>query len=478
MKNITYESLKEWKYWIISVVIFLIIIGLLISTYPITAAGIAIILIVILVTPFFLNNLEYLFYLFMLFFALGEVGIHLTTFIPKFSFSNLWLLYSIIILFLHFILQGKDRTGEKFSNKKMILFTAGIYLIILVIYSSIINASYRGLITQVGYFLVIILITSTVYRQRILKNGIFLAFLSVYVLSTLTILTSLGILSFGFRLYEKSGLAPWESFLPRAIGLPQMDGGIHNAFIVSVLPVSIGMYQLQKGKSLLRDLFYLLGFILCIAAILISQFRSGWMGLIIALVVMLFFYWRYRIQDKNKILLTGLLIIVLLLCVVIITINVDTIMHYFQQFFIEVRSGGIEKRIAQYRFALRTVPSSLKSIGFGFGYNAIREDFPNSPEALNLRNALDIGLHNHFLGYMYAYGILFLIGYLFIFLKTGQWLYSDLRNPISKTRWLSSGLLAGLLGIVVVSFFNVSLSGYKILWVIFSMAAIIPEIND
>ena len=452
--------------------------GLLISAFPIFAVLISIVLIVLLLTPFFINNLEFLFYVFMASFALGEVGVHIASYLPKISFSNLWLLYTIFIIFLHLIIRGRDQAVFKISKRKMILLIVGFFLIVMVIFSSVINESYRGLITQVGYFLVIILISVTVDQQRILNSGIYLAFLSVYALSLLTILTSLGILSFGYRVIWNSGLAPWESILPRAIGLPQMDGGIHNAFIVSILPVSIGLYQQRKGKSILGDLISLIGIFLCVVAVFVSQFRSGWLGLVIALTAMLYFYWRYTPSETRKIFLTVIMIIVLVGCVFIIALEFEAINNYYQQFFFEVRSGGINKRLAQYQFALRTIPSSLKSMSFGFGYNAIREDFPGSPEAYNLRNALDIGLHNHFLGYMYAYGILFLIGYLFIFFKAGQWLYSDLRNPRNNTSWLSSGLLAGLLGIAIIAFFNVSLSGYKILWVIFSFAAIIPEINE
>lgn len=469
---------KVGKPWIFLVFVFLSAIGILISSYPISAVAISILLIVLLLTPFFLKNLEYLFYVFIAFFALGDVGVQVATFLPKFSFSNTWLLYSIFIIFLHYILRGRDRAGTGLSNRKLVLFIAGLYLIILVFFSSVINESYRGLITQIGYFLVVILISVTVDRRVVLENGVFLAFLSIYALSLITILTSLGVLSFGFRVSWDSGLAPWESILPRAIGLPQMDGGNHNVFIVSMLPVSMSLYQQRKGKSMFRDVFSLVGIILCVTAVLISLFRSGWLGLVTAFVVLLYFYWRYTSSETSKIFLIVLMIIVLLGCVFFITFEFETINNYYQQFFFEVRGGGINKRLAQYQFALREIPSSIKSFSFGFGYNAIREDFPGSPEAYNLRNALDIGLHNHFLGYMYAYGILYLIGYLFIILKTYQWFISDIRNPDSETNWISKGLLAGLLGSLVILFFTASLSGYKILWTVFSLAAIIPEINE
>jgi hypothetical protein len=171
-------------------------------------------------------------------------------------------------------------------------------------------------------------------------------------------------------------------------------------------------------------------------------------------------------------------IVVVLLFIVFLTLNYQEIINTFNRFFFEVRGGGVSKRLAQYRFALRTIPSSMKSILFGFGENAIRVDFPSSPEAYGLRNDLSIGLHNHFLGYMYAYGTFYLLGYLLIFFLTCHWLFSDGKRVTSNTSWLSKGILAGFLGVTVILLFTASLTSYKIIWVIISFAAIIPGLNE
>lgn len=470
---------RNWGPYLIAIAVIstVIILSFVVSTFHISVLIIGILAVIIIVSPFFVHRPEYLFYVFMLFFAFGEVGFHVAPCLPKVSFSNLWIIYSIVILIIRFLARNEKGLVIKVGKRKRKLLLISAALLLLVLYSSVFYGAYRSLLTQFGYFLVTVMVISVVGDRSILVKGIILGFISISLMSVVTIFTSLGLLEFGYRVSWDSDLAPWESILPRAIGLPQMDGGNHNVFILSMLPAAFLLVKRIKGENSIKKLLGIAGIIVCVFAILISLFRSGWLGLIAATAILFFLNWHEFSRSKKKYTLVFLFVVLLGVTAVIVN-DFATIIGYLNRTFFEVRGGGVEKRLAQYQFALRKIPSSARAIFIGFGENAIREDFPRSPEAYRLRGELEIGLHNHFLGYMYAYGVFYVIGYVWLVFDAVCWLYEDVREGVNEKGWISKGLLAGFAGCLVILLFTATLSNYKILWVVISSAALLPGFHD
>lgn len=463
---------------VIGVIVVVTFIAFTTSYYPSMTLLFLILVIIAMLTPIFLNNIEFLFYVFMLFFAFGEVGVQISPVLPKLSFSNLWLIYSSVILIVHFLMTRNDQNIISINKRGRLLIIATGILLLLVLYSSIAHSSYRSLLTQIGYLLVLIMTLSVIRNKTVLLQGLKLGIISISLLSVFTILTSIGVISFGFRVGWDSGLAPWEYILPRAIGLPQMEAGNHNVFLISILPISLMVYQKLKRKNPSLDLLRILGIGLGIIAVLISLFRSGWLGLSIAFLVYFLLNVKHFYSPRNRYLVYVLIILALIGIMVYLSYNHDFVLQEINRVFFEIRGGGVDKRLAQYSFAIRRIPESFRSILVGYGENAIRKDFPLSPEAYGLRGDLDLGLHNQFLGFMYSFGVPYILIYIFMFFKTAQWYYDDIRLKDSTTRRISQGLLAGLLGSFVVLLFTASLTGYKIIWVLFSISTILPKINE
>ena len=131
-------------------------------------------------------------------------------------------------------------------------------------------------------------------NRKVLSQSFMLGLAGVGILSTLTILRGLDLSSLGYRAPISWGSAPWESYIPRSIGLPDMQGGLHSIYILAFLPLAFllaaNMHTFRRHIS--TRLFGACVAVLGLVALLFASYRSGWLGLLVSLYCLVWINYR------------------------------------------------------------------------------------------------------------------------------------------------------------------------------------------
>jgi hypothetical protein len=451
------------------------VLGTLVWTIVVSKVGygatvsIAAAILVTLSTPIIVNRPYILFYLHMLTYTVGEVGFSVSKVLPDISFTNFLFAYSLLLVgFREAELKGRSRgLPLKLDRRAAVCLALATAFAISVIMSSLWNNSLGFITTAVSYVIAPFLVIYLVRNGRILANGLLMGLASISTLAILTVGRSYGLLGIGYRAPWTSGIIPWGQTLPRAIGVPQLEGGLHGAFILAMLPVGLILFiEGDRLGGVLRGLT-VIGVLLGALAIIVAAYRSGWLGLCVGVGVA-FLIAISKVSLSKRIVFAGLL---LLLAVVGLFLyrDISNVVSAGLDIFWRIRPNTVETRLAQYSYAIDVLVSDPRPLLVGKGYKTFREMFPG---VRGIRGSHDIGLHNHFLGIAHAFGVLALIPYVLAISLALYWLLKDAVDPQSAIGTLSSGLAAGLIGVVVVMSFTAALAGYKIVWTIVGIASL------
>jgi len=417
---------------------------------------------------------KWLFYLFMLFFVFGEVDFG--EFFLRISFSNFFGVFAIGIIFVYGFID-KHRILTLLRSPRVKLFWKCLLLLFFwQVISAILNNAYRPLTTSLSHIISVLFVFLIARNRSVLSKGFVLGMISVGILSTFTILTGLGINPVGYRAPISWGSAPWESFIPRSIGLPNMKGGLHSVYILAFLPLAILLAtNIYKLKLSLRIRF--LGgsvTVLGILALLFASYRSGWLGLVVCLGCLAWLKYRTTSGETSR----KIFMLLILLCLGAIFISqfAGTIYNELYNLIFAIRSQGVNARVTQYQFVVEKMLIPSIHLVFGYGF----EDFGNSFTAYvasgNLNNPeLNPWLHNYFLGELYAIGWPGLIMFGFLILIVLRRLYYQSRSDDVFTRVMSTALFSSLCGIFIALAFTAETSGLHIIWILMSSSFLLEN---
>jgi hypothetical protein len=418
---------------------------------------------------------SWIFYVFMGTFVVGEIGVKLGS-LPKASLSNFLLVLAVFVMVVR---SPFDRSGIRYlsaNRRKVAVLVLSLLLLVHEAIASAVNREYGFVTTRIGYLLVPLLIFYIVRSKRILVRGLLLSIWSAGGLAFLTILRSLGVSPLGYRATWNWGTAPWEAFLPRAIGLPQMDGGQHGVFIVSMLGIALVLSLKGAEIGLNRRMLFPILILTSLGAIGISVYRSAWLGAFATLAAFALLGMKMGIFSARHTLFGFGVIALVSLAFISSKYSIKDLSDYLYHLAIEVRQQGVQLRLSQYTFTIHKVFGSVKGLAVGFGHQAFDIDFYNEFANSWILQNDPKGLHNHFLGYLYSAGLPSLVIYLVLLGSTIGWLYSDLNRGRNGAGIISLGLLCGFVGALVILNFTVRLAGYKIIWAISGIAALLPEL--
>ena len=376
--------------------------------------GLIVVLLISIIAIFLLAKPEILFYIYMIGFVFGEMGIAYEN-LPVISLTNFLLVLNFVILLLLSVSRGYLRNLFNSPQKKAVLIII-LFLFIQDLLSSYVNGTYRFIFSRLGYTLLVILVFTLVTDRKILKQGIKLGIISMGLLSILTILRSLGVTPLGLRVLGGWNIFPWEEVLPRAIGLPQMDGGQQGVFITIMISSSI-IFALS-GKEKGDRFWWGYGIItfLGLFALMISQYRSSWLGCIVS-ILLAFWLLNFNQPANNKTILRKFFILLFSVGFIFLVILYwSEIYGKLYWFFIEVRNEGVASCFLQYNFTFHQVFSNIKNSLFGLGYDTFTENF----SMVNTINE-ELGLHNHFLGFLYSAGLPSFLLYLLLISFSSYW---------------------------------------------------------
>lgn len=428
--------------------------------------------IAMMLVPFLLHRPQWLFYAFMLGLVFGQIGPQFASF-PQISFSNILLAYSFALLIPRLTVDRGELRSLFGHHRKVLVIVVASLLLVQDVLSATVNHEFGFLTARLGYVLVVFVVFMLVQNRTVLLRGLILGIISVGTLSMLTILRSLNLISIGYRANWNWRVAPWEAFLPRAIGLPDMDSGLHGVLILSMLPLAAVLAAKGGELGVRRHKWLCLVVAAGVAAIMVASYRSGWIASFVCLLAFSWMYYRFVSSQKVKARVIFVSLVVLVLCILLLSQTYKEGFDYlFRVFF--VARPTTQSRLMQYEHALRRTFSSAMRLMFGFGYGSFEEAYYQ--ETANLDFAAD--LHNHFLGYLYSAGLPSLLLYGYLLVTAARWFLEDVMSTCSATRLLSLGLLTGLIGVLVVLNSTVRLGGYKIIWILVSISAVLPLLNE
>ena len=423
----------------------------------------------------FIAKPTWLFYLFMLFFVFSEVSVGQYSIQPSLSNGFSILAIGIIIFYGVF---GKRFYALVQSPQQRNLFLGLIIILIIEIISGIINNSLRPIATRLSNLITLLFFLLIVRDRETLMRGLFLGVISVGMLSILTILASLNLNPLGYRAPVSWDSTPWENYIHRAIGLPNMQGGLHSIYILAFLPLAILLVtngkrlKINLGIQIISAITVVLG----ILALLIASYRSGWIGLMGSLFCLLWFYNRFlRLSNTGKSLSIFFMVGIIILLIFPFSAAVYT---YIYNLIFNIRSQGIDARLIQYQFVYdRMLSPSIHQV-FGFGYDDFAVSFMAYVGQQGLTNPeLYPWIHNYYFGLLYASGLLGFTSFLLYLFYIMRNLYRQAASADNFIRILGTAIFASLIGIFSVLLFTAETSGLHIVWILIAASAFVYKIG-
>jgi hypothetical protein len=453
-----------------------ILLGIIISTFSDYSIAVLLTVLSLILSIILFFRPTWLYYFFMLFFVFGEVSVGQYFIQP--SLSNGFGILALIIIIFYGLL-GKRIYALIQSPRQKKLFLGLIAILFIEILSAILNNSFRPIATRLSHVISLLFFLLIVRDKLTLWRGFYLGVISVGILSSLTILAGLNLNPIGYRAPISWGSTPWEEYIHRAIGLPNMQGGLHSIYILAFLPLAILLVTSGSRLKINRwiKIVCVLTVILGILALLIASYRSGWIGLIVSLFCLVLFYNRFlHISNFSKIFIFIFIAGIFILIFILFSKSIYTTLYNL--IFI-IRSQGVEARLIQFQYIFsRMLSPSIHQV-LGYGYEDFGSSFMVYVGRQGLNNPeLYPWIHNYYLGLLYASGwsgfFLFFF-YLFYVMRN---LYQQAASTDYEIRIINSAIFSSLAGILTVLLFTAETSGLYIVWILIAASAFNHQLNS
>lgn len=421
---------------------------------------------------FFVLRPRWLVYFYLLTYVFGEINFGALGSL-QISLSNIVIVVASLNLALLLFTSPAtlwQRLKNPSARRWLLLFAAFFALEIL---SALYNQAPRSVLTRFSHLLALLMALVYLREPRSLLTAFTLGSLSAGSLGLLTILRGLNLTPWGLRMsFSNYGTSPWEALLPRSIGLPNMQGGLHAVYLLAFLPFALlaALDGRRFGFGAWRRALMALVTLAAAAALLISAYRSAWLGMLLSLVLGLGLYYQAIFPARYRALIAFFAGTIFLLLALV---SGEGGLQSLYNLFYNVRRFGVDSRLMQYQFALTRILQPSWNALLGFGYENFGRTFM---EYVNLYGLLARNpelypwLHNYHLAVLYADGWLgfgFYLSILFVFFSVA-WKQTQAAQP-PLTRLLAVSVLAAVAGGFTVLSFSGDISGLHILWLLMAV---------
>lgn len=425
----------------------------------------------------FFTKPRWLLYLFMLLFVFGEVSFG--EIFVQISFSNFFTLVAISIIFVYGLIDRHRLLSFVKSQNVILFWRCFLLLLAWQAVSAVLNHAYRPLTTGISHLVSVVFAFLVMRNRKILSQSFTLGLAGVGILSTLTILRGLNLSPIGYRAPISWGSAPWESYIPRSIGLPNMQGGLHSIYILAFLPLAFLLAaNTHRFKSGLPMRIFGWGVaLLGLLALLFASYRSGWLGLLVSLYCLAWIQYRSALVSPSRKIIFVLLAVGLV--GLILSQYANSIYSDLYNLIFNVRSQGVSARVVQYEFVMERMFSPSIHLVFGYGFEDFGRSFTDYISSAGSNNPeLYPWLHNYFLVQLYAIGWPGLIIFGILNFAVLRRLYQQTQSKDPFVKLFSSAILSSLCGILVVLAFTAETSGLHIIWILMSCSFLLESDNQ
>jgi O-antigen ligase len=410
--------------------------------------------------------IHFLFYLFFIVIPLESILSFRMANIP-FTATTLILLL-LFFLYLTFMVYSKNQT--KVPKNTLFLFYLFLLIILFDVMAVLVHKSSPNYFSAVENFFALFLffLAAVIFSQspQIAVKGLRMLAVALMAVSVLSLLQSLQWIPPFFVINPKP-LKIGKMILPiQRIAPLRLPNGLYNIFNFSVLPLLL-VSIIQKKKVLFKPLISLVGSILIISAVFVTQSRSSWIALGVIFMVFIFgLTWRlYRKNKLHFVLTLGIISIVILL------LFLSSAPNLFYETLYKTNPSSVESRINQYKTAWRLI-TSHPIIGIGHGkFQEIYDPLPKSCKESKM-------LHNYFLSRAVAAGalsgLILITLFLWMEFKIGK---TALRETNSRGSWISTAFLSSFTAFCIELSFFPAPSGLDIIWIYFALIVTYPQIK-
>ncbi|HLO18600.1 MAG TPA: O-antigen ligase family protein [Anaerolineales bacterium] len=420
---------------------------------------------------------KWLLYLFMLFFVFGEVSFG--EFFVQMSFSNFFTLAAIGIIFIYGLINRHRFLSFIKSQNVRLFWRCFLLLLAWEAVSAVLNHAYRPLTTGISHLVSVVFAFLMMRNRKVLSQSFMLGMAGVGILSTLTVLRGLNLSPIGYQAPISWGSAPWESYIPRSIGLPNMQGGLHSIYILAFLPLAFllaaNMHRFKTGLPV--RFFGACVALLGVLALLFASYRSGWLGLLVSLYCLAWIQYRTALVNPSRKIMFVLLVVGLV--GLILSQYASSIYSDLYNLIFNIRSQGVSARVIQYEFVMERMFSPSIHLVFGYGFEDFGKSFTAYISSGSFNNPeLYPWLHNYFLVQLYAIGWPGLIIFGILIFAVLRRLFQQTQSKDPFVKLFSSAILSSLCGVLVVLAFTAETSGLHIIWILMSCSFLLESDNQ
>jgi putative inorganic carbon (HCO3(-)) transporter len=230
------------------------------------------------------------------------------------------------------------------------------------------------------------------------------------------------------------------------------------AFLIIVMPLTLAWIFYRKKNS--TRLFLVIIFIVQLTALLFTQTRSAWLGLIGAI---LFFFILLGLKARKRVIWIGIILLICLVSGLIGSIFIsNNPIHSVENKYIKrfvssftIRDASSLSRLTVWKMSLRIIfDRPLLGYGSGTFMYVFNSNYPSSLVKYDTQD-YDYA-HNQLLDWAVSYGLVSLLTFIFLlvyFFYTG--IKIVFRNKNSLHSWLIIGTLSSVLGYQIMNIFGI-----------------------
>ena len=350
---------------------------------------------------------------------------------PDFNFIRFW---PNVFLFSFFLFSALS------------LFNSGAYL----------NISLRALFGKwMKYLAICIIIQDTVCDPKTIKRIIFV-FLSS---ALLTVFSGISQYFFGIEFLRNKNIVFMHNEAIRAATSSFAHYNSFGGYLVTVLALTFALF-LANGSFSIKTISLLVIFIFSIVAMMLTFSRGSWLAIVISLIFILTFT---KKRFKRIMLLVFAVIVISSLNIIMTKVEtpsspnsvnisskadenkIHTISVFSERIFLTFKSGGDSDRFKYWLAACKMI---RKHPFFGMGIGTFMANF--SKYAI----VKEAYAHNCYLQIWAETGIFSLISFITFVVS---FIYLGIKNFLDTKDFLLLGLLSGVVGLLVHSFFDTNL---------------------
>lgn len=283
-----------------------------------------------------------------------------------------------------------------------------------------------------------------------------------------------GVLSCGYSIFQNKGIN---------LGVSRFSYGstfgnpiFFAQYLVTVIPLSIAMCFRQGSRSWIPKVFFGTAAVLMLLFLLLTRSLAAYLGLIAAILVMSI---SFGMQYKNWVKLKRILIWAVTACIILVIIVFSFSSEIRRDFSSRQLHGLMRIYVWQ---------STLKMVGdypiMGVGVGNFRIVYPlyrsAQEKTITWKGVTYFRTHNDFLQIWAEQGTLGLICFLWIIYVLLRLAGQLLKKEGSQEKILTAGLLASIVAILVVAFFNPAFeiaSTGMCLWVLAGLIAVLARLK-